>query len=274
MNAERRRILILCKTYPSPSSRHVETSCVAGVDESGRLVRLFPVPFRLITDAQKFKKWQWIEARMRKATDDHRVESHRISVDTISTLGEPLSTRNEWAERRQAIAGVEVFDNFDQLELARQNRGVTLGLLRPTRLLDLTISKSRVAEWTEDEVVKLMQAQNQASLFDQDTEQKSLKLLRKLPFEFHYQYECVVGGVATPYKHKLVDWEAGALYWNLHRRSDWQSAFRRKWLAEFQQRDVLLLMGTIHRFPNQWLIVSVLYPPKLPSEGLGQAALF
>ncbi|MGR9449202.1 hypothetical protein [Rhizobium leguminosarum] len=42
------RILILCKTYPSPSGKYAETTCVAGMDERGKLVRLFPVPFRLI----------------------------------------------------------------------------------------------------------------------------------------------------------------------------------------------------------------------------------
>jgi hypothetical protein len=31
------RILILCKTYPSPSGKHVETSCVAGMEENGHL---------------------------------------------------------------------------------------------------------------------------------------------------------------------------------------------------------------------------------------------
>lgn len=35
------RLLILCKTYPSPSAKYVETSCVAGMDENGRLIRLF-----------------------------------------------------------------------------------------------------------------------------------------------------------------------------------------------------------------------------------------
>jgi hypothetical protein len=43
------RILILCKTYPSPSAKYAETSCVAGMDEHGNLIRLYPVPFRLIT---------------------------------------------------------------------------------------------------------------------------------------------------------------------------------------------------------------------------------
>lgn len=274
MKADHRRVLILCKTYPSPSTKHVETSCVAGMDESGQLVRLFPVPFRLVTDEQQFKKWQWIEARMRKATDDHRPESHRISVDTIQTLGEPLSTRDAWAERRLALGPVEMFDDFDTLELARQDRGITLGLLRPSRLVDLAISKAGAADWTPDEIAKLMQAQNQGSLFDQDAEQRSLKLLKKLPFDFHYQYECTAGGITKAYKHKLVDWEAGALYWNIHRRADWEAAFRQKWLAEFSQREVLFLMGTIHRFPGQWLIVSVLYLPKLPPEVADQGRLF
>ena len=83
MASDHQRILILCKTYPSPSARYVETSCVAGMTEHGRLIRLFPVPFRLVEDEQQFKKWQWITARVRRAQDDARPESHRVSVDTI-----------------------------------------------------------------------------------------------------------------------------------------------------------------------------------------------
>lgn len=60
------RILILCKTYPSPSAKYTETSCVAGMDEDGNLIRLYPVPFRLITEDQQFAKWQWIEALIEK----------------------------------------------------------------------------------------------------------------------------------------------------------------------------------------------------------------
>lgn len=274
MQAEKRRVLILCKTYPSPSSRYVETSCVAGMDESGRLVRLFPVPFRLVSDAQQFRKWQWIEARIRKAPEDQRSESHRISVDTIEILGEPLSTRSGWEERRLAIEPLDIFDDFAALDAAREERGISLGLLRPSRLCDLLISKAGSPDWTVDEVAKLMQAQNQGSLFDQDAEQRSLKLLKKLPFDFHYRYECSVSGQINSYKHKLVDWEAGALYWNIHRRPDWEAAFRQKWLTEFAERDVLFLMGTIHRFPGQWLIVSVLYLPKLPPQVADQGRLF
>lgn len=96
MNSDFRKVLVICKTYPSPSTKYVETSCVADVDESGKLIRLYPVPFRLVADEKQFKKWQWIRARIKKSTDDNRPESHRISVDTIETLGEPLPTKRDW----------------------------------------------------------------------------------------------------------------------------------------------------------------------------------
>lgn len=274
MFPQRRRILILCKTYPSPSARYVETSCVAGMDESGKLIRLFPVPFRLIEDAQQFRKWQWISARVRKAADDHRPESYRMSIDTIDLLGEPLPTRGEWFERRQAIAPVTIYEDFAALDLARETEGISLGLLRPSRLLEIQINRADSPHWTEEEIRKLMQAQAQGSLFDQNDEQRSLRLLKKLPFDFHYRYECSFNGETRSYRHKLVDWEAGALHWNIHRRPDWQAAFRQKFISEFADKDVLFLMGTIHRFPHQWLIVSVLYPPRPLAVQAGQGQLF
>jgi hypothetical protein len=274
MAAERRRILILCKTYPSPSAKYVETSCVAGMDDAGQLVRLFPVPFRMVEDERQFRKWQWISARVRHATDDRRPESHRLSVDTIELHGEPLSTRDAWAERRQAIDRVEVIDDFADLERARLDRGVSLGLVRPGRLISMDITPASSPEWSDDEIAKLMQAQLQGSLFDELAEQRSLKTLKKLPFDFHYRYQCGSADRAIEHRHKLVDWEAGALYWNICRRPDWQSAFRQKFMVEFSEKDVLFLMGTIHRFPHQWLIVSVLYPPKRPTDLAGQQSLF
>ena len=86
MATDHQRILILCKTYPSPSARYVETSCVAGMAEDGRLVRLFPVPFRLVEDDQQFKKWQWITARIRRAQDDVRTVVQGIEGETCTSL--------------------------------------------------------------------------------------------------------------------------------------------------------------------------------------------
>jgi hypothetical protein len=45
MAYQRTKLLILCKTYPSPSARHVETSCVAGMKTDGQYFDSTLCPF-------------------------------------------------------------------------------------------------------------------------------------------------------------------------------------------------------------------------------------
>lgn len=258
-------ILILCKTYPSPSGKHVETSCVAGMTASGGLIRIFPVPFRLIDGERQFKKWQWITARVERAKGDRRSESHKIFVDTIRFNGDPLPTSRQWAERRTFLDRLKTFDDFSVLESHRISEGVTLGMLRPTSILGLDITPAKTPDWTDDEKAKLLQSQQQGGLFD-NTDAKSLTTLKKLPFDFHYRYICEIDGRRMEYRHKVADWEAGALFWKcFHRdKQGWEAAFRKKMMERLPAADLMFLMGTIHRFPDQWLIVSLIYPPKRP----------
>lgn len=268
------RILILCKTYPSPSEKYAETSCVAGLTQSGEMIRLYPVPFRLIRDNQKFKKWQWISAQIRKATKDHRPESHTISVDTITLESKPISTKNDWAGRRTELNKLLLFKDFNALEAARKSQGNTLALLRPSRIDRLEITKAGSTDWTEEELRKLVKNQIQGGLFDEQDD-SDVRLLRKLPYNFHYHYECVVDGETRSYRHKIADWEAGALYWKcVDKHGDgWEAPFRQKLETELPAKDLQFLMGTIHRFPDQWLIISMIYPPKIPVDRLGQAEM-
>ena len=261
MASRKTRILVLCKTYPSPSAMHAETSCVAGMEEDGSLIRLFPVPFRLIDDEAQFKKWQWITARVERTSKDARPESHRIFVDTIIPDRAPLPTRGGWQARRTWLDKLQTFDDFAALEAARVSRGTTLGLLRPTSVSGLEITPTDRPDWTDDERKKLTQLQHQGGLFD-TSDAKSIATLRKVPFDFHYRYACD----GANYRHKIVDWEVGALYWNARRSkgAGWESAFRDKIESELPAKDLMFLMGTIHRFPDQWLIVSLIYPPKRP----------
>jgi hypothetical protein len=129
--AKLERILILCKTYPSPQSGPRGTSCVAGITDNGEMRRLFPVPFPLLADEQQFKKWQWVSARVEKAPADHRPESHKIYVDTIVCDAKPLPTSNGWQERRAWLSKVPVFADFAAAEDAHQKRGTTLALIKP-----------------------------------------------------------------------------------------------------------------------------------------------
>ena len=105
---------------------------------------------------------------------------------------------------------------------------------------------------------------------------KKIVTLRKLPFDFHYRYACNIGDVTHEQRHKIVDWEAGALYWTCRSkyRDRWEAAFRAKLEQDLPAADLMFIMGTIHRFPDQWLIVSLIYPPKQPSGPSRQGSLF
>lgn len=245
------------------------------MDEFGRFVRLYPVPFRLISDEQQFRKWQWVSARVEKAGNDHRPESHKLFVDTIEIEGDPLSTKDNWKDRRRWIDKLPILSSFGEAEAARITDGTTLVLIRPSRILGLDIKATDAPEWTVDEKEKLLKLQNQGDLFD-STDSKSLKLLRKIPFDFHYRYECETPEGVAVYKHKIVDWEIGALFWNVYRmhKDSWEAPFRAKLEQELPSADLLFLLGTIHRFPDQWLIVSLIYPPKQRPEAERQTALF
>lgn len=164
MTSDTERILILAKTYPSPSARHFETSCVAGITRNGQMRRLFPVPFRMLNDQQQFRKWQWIDVRVSKASADHRQESHRVFVDTLQ-CGERVGTAHDWAERRMWLQRAPHCQHVVEIP-----EDISLALLRPGKLLQLEIVRARHADWTQEEKEKLMRAQMQKSLFAEPAE--------------------------------------------------------------------------------------------------------
>jgi hypothetical protein len=257
-------LLILTKTYPSPSTKYRETTCVAAVTRGGEMRRLFPVPHRLLEGTAQFKKWEWIRARVLKADNDHRPESYRIDADSIKRSDKVIQIKHgDWGDRMKWIEP-HVVGSFQILEARRKETGQTLGFIRPARILKLEITALRETEWTEADRTKL----SQDGLFD-SAAVKNRAPLRKLPFDFHYHYES--GG--SVYRHKLVDWEVGALYRNCfrdHGPKGWEGKFRQKLELGFQSKDLHFLMGTIHRFPDQWLIVGLVYPPRQPAKPVVQ----
>jgi hypothetical protein len=248
-------LLILTKTYPSPSKKYRETTCVAALTKSGEMRRLFPLPYRLLVDETKFKKWEWIQASVATSTSDQRPESRRIDVDSIHLLGRRVGTESGWFDRQRLIAP-QLVEDFHDLEERRKRSGYSLGIIRPKAIAALEIAPAKSPSWTPEEYQKLIQD----GLFDTD-EMKNRIVLEKVPYDFHYRY---ISGEQV-YRHKIIDWEAGALYWKCIRaygRDGWEEKFRQKYEVEFEKKDLLFLMGTMHRFPDQWLIVGVIYPPK------------
>jgi hypothetical protein len=269
------RILILAKTYPSPSAQYIETSCVAGINDHGAIRRLYPVPFRMIEENSQFKKWQWIEVRTEKARKDHRPESHKLYVDTIS-CGESITTKKEWSERRVWLEKIPSFDNFDAVEASRVHGEMSIALLRPKQSLSLIITKARNSEWTDEEKKKLLRQQMQFDIFSEVQAKNQIQGLRKVPFDFYYRYVCDSPVGEKEYYHKIVDWEAGALFWNCQKThgADWEKPFRAKLEGELIKKDLMFLMGNMQRFPDQWLIISLVYPPKRNPAEMIQGSLF
>jgi len=267
------RILILAKTYPSPSAQYVETSCVAGITDKGCMRRLYPVPFRLIENNQQFKKWQWVDVRVEKASNDRRPESHKIYVDTL-VCGQQVDTRQQWAERRDWVSKAPSFDSFAAMDAARSEDGLSLAMLRPGRIIGLDITAARHTDWTDEEREKL--TRQQMELFSEAEARREVKDLRKIPFDFYYRYVCKTPDGDAEHRHKIVDWEAGALFWNCRKThgANWEAPFRAKLEADLIGKDLTFLMGNLHRFQDQWLIVSLIYPPKQTPEASAQGALF
>ncbi len=205
----------------------------------------------------RFHKWQWIEAEVFKAPNDHRPESHKIDPDTIKR-GSVIPTRGDWQERLEWIQP-HLLPSFEDLENRRQSTGETLGFLRPSVLLGLDITPVKEPEWTTKELTALQQE----GLFDSE-EQKQRAQLRKIPFEFHYRYAFDLANGRNEHRHLLTDWEVGGLYWNCVKThgSHWEAPFRRKLEEELAAKDLLFALGTMHRFPGQWLIIGLIYPPK------------
>ena len=117
----------------------------------------------------------------------------------------------------------------------------------------------------------------QGQLFSDLEVKKMTQTLRKVPFDFYYRYVCDTPEGEKEFKHKIVDWEAGVLYWNCQKShgTDWQKPFRAKLEEDLGTKELMFLMGNQHRFQDQWLIISLIYPPKRkPVEETPQASLF
>jgi len=265
MKFQREELLILTKTYPEPSTKYRETTCVAALTRSGEMRRIFPIPFRFMGGEEQFQKWEWISVAAKKANDDHRPESFKVDFDShIKRIGEKIDTHHDWAQRKEWLEP-HIMESFKALEPRRQTSQQTLGVLRVSRLLGLDITPVKETQWNEKELANL----TREGLFDEPTEKRPL--LDKLPFGFHYRYECETPNGVEAHRHKITDWEAGALYRHCMRSHGpcWQEPFRAKLEDEFRNKDLMFLMGTMHRFPDQWLIVGLIYPPKQkPSEQL------
>src|ERR1035441_3799707 len=139
--------LIWGKTYPELSKKYIETVCTAGVLESGKPVRLYPITYRYLNDEQ-FKLYQWITAGIQKNPNDTRPESYKIDCDSIQ-VGEPLpTTQDEWGKRAEFMFRDKgwQFESAEALQRSQKKDRISIGVVTPEE-----ITKVEVIERSEED---------------------------------------------------------------------------------------------------------------------------
>lgn len=256
-------VLITVRTYPVPSRQSIEVSCTAGVTRDGKWVRLYPVPWRLLAEDKKFRKYEWVKVMVRHATSDSRDESRRLDEGTIQVLTDPLPTDQQWAARRRIVMPLKAQSMCWLQDERDRTMSPTLGFIKPREIRRLIIEPEKEPDWSEVDLARL----RQTDMFRQAPKQE----LEKIPFRFSFNYFCEE---STCRSHTMMcsDWELAGLYRKMRRRPDWQDRFQQRIQNLIERRDIHFYVGTVSDHPGSWIITGLWYPPREQQgvlEGLG-----
>lgn len=271
-----RRVFITVKTYPTLSKKYDELVCTAGILDDGRWARIYPLPFRKLDYENRYKKYQWMELPLAKNESDPRPESYRVTdISKVQLIGEPVGTKQGWAERKQIIFGKsEIHFDLTTLITRANNNELSIAIFKPTELLGFVVEKTE-REWDQNSLKSLKAKANQLSLFQtEDDVKKEFLIVDKLPYKFSYRFKDSTGKESTL---MIEDWEIGALYWNCLKRSEGNeneaiNLVRRKYFEEFSSKDFFLFLGTTRQYhgwaKNPFVIIGVFYPPVSQQDSL------
>jgi hypothetical protein len=268
---KKERILITVKTYPTLSRKYGETVCTAGVREDGSWVRIYPVPFRRLDEKEQYSKFDWLELRLVRNPSDPRPETFRPADEReLHPVGH-IGTTDNWRDRRRILLGAaRVYDRLDELIAAAKANTISLAVFRPKRVLDF-FWETDERQWDPDKVRQMREATKQYDLFEDNTWRETFRVIDKLPYSFSYKFEDATGRQS---ELQVLDWEAGALYWNCLRSAGGDepkalSKVRKKYFDEFLKKDLHFFLGTTQQFhfvaPNPWVIIGV-FPIPLETQ--------
>jgi hypothetical protein len=180
------RILITVKTYPTISKTYGELVCTAGLREDGSWIRVYPVTFRQLDDARRYKKWSWVELELTRNPKDPRPESHRpVDLSAMQVVDE-IPPGKDWQARKDIVLGKgHVYYDLGQIiELANAQNALSLATFRPAKILDFIIEDAE-REWDRDTIAILQNRARQGDFFVSPEEiEEQFKVVNKVPFKF------------------------------------------------------------------------------------------
>lgn len=263
------RLLNLVKTYPTLSTKYGETVCTAAIREDGSWVRLYPVPFRRLGETEQYKKYDWIECRIVRNTQDRRPKSYRpVDESELQPIAH-IGTQDQWNERRRIVLGkAKVSHALDELIHGAKQNEISLAVFKPAKVIDFIAEREESRVWDPKKLSAMRAHIDQLSLFDDNEWRKTFRVISKLPYKFSYRFEDSNGQRS---QLQILDWEIGALFWNCLWRDQHQNEqaaienVRAKYFDEPTTKDLHFFLGTTLQFhsvaPNPWLIIGVFPAP-------------
>lgn len=256
LELHKEKILIVVKTYPRPSVKYRELVCTAGITENSKWIRLYPISYRYMNYQKWYRKYQWISVNIIKNQNDFRVDSYRPVETSIQAIGNPLTTKKQWIERKKVILPTIQSISLEQIEEKYKKESVSLGIFKPKEIIDFVI-ESDSSKWSK----KQQQALSQLRLFEVQP-----KPLEKIPFKFSYKFICNDKRCQKPHQLSIVDWEIFELYRNVKENCQYDmdvvlEKVKNRWFNEMwnSKRDSYLIVGT--QYPNPtFMVLGVFWP--------------
>jgi hypothetical protein len=229
--------VILVKAAPVIGSKHGETVCCAGLDLDGNWLRLFPVSFRVMEEATRFKRWDVVRFSWRKPTADDRIESRHINSQSLKIIGNMKPRERANFLDRRVVTSLN----------AERAAGRSLALLKPEIRRFLVERKAEAA--VEAEQARIDAFHNQADLFVPRPAVPRVAC----QFDFKYQYSTDDGAR----EGTCQDWETTATFFRWRLLYGEQGAIDRMkqtFGEKMPERGLYFAMGTHSRYPDVWLI--------------------
>jgi hypothetical protein len=229
------------------------------MDEPHRWVRLFPLDYRGLLYAQRFKKYAVIELDASESRKDSRPESFTPVLDSI-IVGELIDTDGGTWRRRLPFFDAVEDESMCEIQRRQKAERKSLGVFRPVEVTDLKVTAAE--KGFADSQRALL---NQASLFGDRAGDATRAALEPLPVKAKFAYRC--SDPACPgHDQSLIDWELGALHRTLAEKGDDESTIHANIRAKFFEQycsdryDTRFITGSMLKHPGSFLILGLVHP--------------
>lgn len=259
-----KRLYILVKAYPQPSQRYKETVCCAGITDDGKLLRLYPIPYRHLKPEQRFDRFDECEMRVWRASpEDFRPESYKVDPESIKIIRKGDSIPSE---QKVKLWLPFVADSLTNLKEQNQTTERSLGIIKPD-------TGSVKFSWK----VAKQESSDDQSLADCAFKQMSLfenQHVKPLVADYVFGYRFTSGGI--PHDMKIHDWEIQATYYRYRKRygDEALDMMNKEYGGNIPSNNLHLILGTMKAHPRQFIIIGLLRTVADIKSILAQGELF